>query len=82
MARGGGEESSAAFAGETYWARPVPAFGDPLGRILLVGLAPAAHGGNRTGRIFTGDESGRFLFSLSTRRVSPTSPSRSRRATA
>src|SRR6185369_16707866 len=51
------------FAGETYWARPVPAFGDPLGRILLVGLAPAAHGGNRTGRIFTGDESGRFLFS-------------------
>ena len=51
------------FAGETYWARPVPAFGDPLGRIVLVGLAPAAHGGNRTGRIFTGDESGRFLFS-------------------
>jgi uracil-DNA glycosylase family 4 len=51
------------FAGETYWARPVPAFGDPLGRIVIVGLAPAAHGGNRTGRIFTGDESGRFLFS-------------------
>ena len=51
------------FAGETYWARPVPAFGDPLGRIVVVGLAPAAHGGNRTGRIFTGDESGRFLFS-------------------
>jgi uracil-DNA glycosylase len=50
------------FAGETYWALPVPAFGDPLGRIVIVGLAPAAHGGNRTGRIFTGDESGRFLF--------------------
>ena len=50
------------FAGETYWARPLPAFGDPAARILLVGLAPAAHGGNRTGRIFTGDESGRFLF--------------------
>jgi uracil-DNA glycosylase family 4 len=50
------------FAGEAYWARPVPAFGDPLGRIVIVGLAPAAHGGNRTGRIFTGDESGRFLF--------------------
>jgi uracil-DNA glycosylase len=50
------------FAGERYWARPLPAFGDSAARILLVGLAPAAHGGNRTGRIFTGDESGRFLF--------------------
>lgn len=50
------------FRGETYWARPLPAFGDPRARILLVGLAPAAHGGNRTGRIFTGDESGNFLF--------------------
>jgi uracil-DNA glycosylase family 4 len=50
------------FAGQTYWARPVPAFGDPAARIVLVGLAPAAHGGNRTGRMFTGDESGRFLF--------------------
>ncbi|HEX4438433.1 MAG TPA: uracil-DNA glycosylase [Thermoanaerobaculia bacterium] len=50
------------FAGQVYWARPVPAFGDPLGRIVIVGLAPAAHGGNRTGRIFTGDESGKFLF--------------------
>jgi len=45
-----------------YWARPLPGFGDPLARILLVGLAPAAHGGNRTGRIFTGDASGDFLF--------------------
>lgn len=50
------------FAAERYWARPVPAFGDPEARIVLVGLAPAAHGGNRTGRMFTGDESGRFLF--------------------
>lgn len=50
------------FAGESYWAKPVPAFGDPAARLLLVGLAPAAHGGNRTGRVFTGDESGHFLF--------------------
>ena len=50
------------YAGETYWARPVPAFGDPAARLLLVGLAPAAHGGNRTGRMFTGDSSGDFLF--------------------
>jgi uracil-DNA glycosylase len=50
-------------AGETYWARPLPGFGDPDARILIVGLAPAAHGGNRTGRIFTGDRSGDFLFS-------------------
>jgi uracil-DNA glycosylase family 4 len=50
------------FRGETYWARPLPAFGDPRAGILVVGLAPAAHGGNRTGRMFTGDESGNFLF--------------------
>jgi uracil-DNA glycosylase len=50
------------YAGQTYWARPVPAFGDPTGRIAVVGLAPAAHGGNRTGRTFTGDRSGEFLF--------------------
>jgi uracil-DNA glycosylase family 4 len=50
------------FAGDEYWARPVPGFGDPAARILLVGLAPAAHGGNRTGRVFTGDRSGDFLF--------------------
>ena len=55
-------EKRAAFAGETYWGRPVPGFGDPRARILVVGLAPAAHGGNRTGRIFTGDRSGDFLF--------------------
>jgi len=50
------------FSGESYWARPVSAFGDPEARLLLVGLAPAAHGGNRTGRVFTGDRSGDFLF--------------------
>jgi uracil-DNA glycosylase family 4 len=50
------------FAHEGYWGRPVPGFGDPSARVLVVGLAPAAHGGNRTGRIFTGDRSGDFLF--------------------
>src|ERR687884_2329191 len=51
-----------AFVDQEYWGKPVPGFGDPSARILLVGLAPAAHGGNRTGRIFTGDRSGDFLF--------------------
>ena len=50
------------YAGERYWARPLPGFGDPQARVLVVGLAPAAHGGNRTGRIFTGDRSGDWLF--------------------
>ena len=57
-----GREKRASFADETYWARPVPGFGDPRARVLVVGLAPAAHGGNRTGRVFTGDRSGDFLF--------------------
>jgi uracil-DNA glycosylase family 4 len=52
----------AAYAGEEYWARPLPGFGDPNARLLILGLAPAAHGGNRTGRIFTGDRSGDWLF--------------------
>ncbi len=52
----------ARFTRQPYWARPLPGLGDPLARILLVGLAPAAHGGNRTGRMFTGDRSGDFLF--------------------
>ncbi len=52
----------ASFAEETYWGRPVPGFGDPAAQLLIVGLAPAAHGGNRTGRIFTGDRSGDWLF--------------------
>ena len=50
------------YAGQRYWARPVPGFGDPAARVMVVGLAPAAHGGNRTGRVFTGDRSGDFLF--------------------
>ena len=54
-------EKVARFRDETYWGRPVPGFGDPDARILLLGLAPAAHGGNRTGRVFTGDASGDFL---------------------
>jgi uracil-DNA glycosylase family 4 len=55
-------EKRAAYRGETYWARPVPGFGDPNAELLVVGLAPAAHGGNRTGRVFTGDRSGEWLF--------------------
>jgi len=50
------------FREQEYWGRPVPGFGDPRARLLVVGLAPAAHGGNRTGRVFTGDRSGDFLF--------------------
>jgi len=50
------------FRDQEYWGRPVPGFGDPDARLLIVGLAPAAHGGNRTGRVFTGDRSGDFLF--------------------
>ncbi len=57
-----GREKRASFADESYWARPVPGFGDPDARLLIVGLAPAAHGGNRTGRVFTGDRSGDWLF--------------------
>jgi uracil-DNA glycosylase family 4 len=52
----------AAFAQEDYWGRPLPGFGDPGARVLVLGLAPAAHGGNRTGRVFTGDRSGDWLF--------------------
>jgi uracil-DNA glycosylase family 4 len=55
-------ERRAAFREESYWGRPVPGFGDPAARILVLGLAPAAHGANRTGRVFTGDRSGDFLF--------------------
>jgi uracil-DNA glycosylase len=55
-------EKVARFRDETYWGRPLPGFGDRHARILLVGLAPAAHGGNRTGRVFTGDASGDFLW--------------------
>lgn len=55
-------EKRAAFRDDHYWGRPVPAFGDPGARILVVGLAPAAHGANRTGRMFTGDRSGDWLY--------------------
>jgi uracil-DNA glycosylase family 4 len=55
-------EKRASFRDEEYWGRPVPGFGDPRARLLVLGLAPAAHGGNRTGRVFTGDRSGDWLF--------------------
>ena len=55
-------EKRAAYAGEEYWGRPLAGFGDPDARVYVLGLAPAAHGGNRTGRIFTGDRSGDWLF--------------------
>jgi uracil-DNA glycosylase family 4 len=55
-------EKRAAYRDDVYWAKPVPGFGDPRARVLCIGLAPAAHGGNRTGRVFTGDRSGDFLF--------------------
>ncbi|MGZ5128813.1 MAG: uracil-DNA glycosylase [Actinomycetota bacterium] len=57
-----GREKVARFADQTYWGRPVPGFGDPNARVVVLGLAPAAHGGNRTGRVFTGDRSGDFLY--------------------
>jgi uracil-DNA glycosylase family 4 len=57
-----GDQKRAAFRHADYWARPLPGFGDPRARVLLLGLAPAAHGGNRTGRVFTGDRSGDWLF--------------------
>ena len=55
-------ERKAAFADQEYWGRPLPGFGDPRARVLVLGLAPAAHGANRTGRMFTGDRSGDFLY--------------------
>jgi uracil-DNA glycosylase family 4 len=55
-------EKRAAYRNEVYWGRPVPGFGDPQARVLVCGLAPAAHGGNRTGRVFTGDRSGDWLY--------------------
>jgi uracil-DNA glycosylase len=56
------ETKRAAFRDQTYWGRPIPGFGDPDATVMVLGLAPAAHGGNRTGRIFTGDRSGDWLF--------------------
>ncbi len=57
-----GTEKRRAFRDQNYWAKPVPGFGDENARVLLLGLAPGAHGSNRTGRMFTGDDSGRFLY--------------------
>jgi uracil-DNA glycosylase len=57
-----GREKRAAYRDEDYWAKPVPGFGDATARVVIVGLAPAAHGANRTGRMFTGDRSGEWLF--------------------
>ncbi|HEX6750942.1 MAG TPA: uracil-DNA glycosylase [Longimicrobium sp.] len=57
-----GREKRRMYRDEEYWARPIPGFGDPAARLLILGLAPAAHGGNRTGRVFTGDRSGDWLY--------------------
>ena len=59
-----GREKRRAFLKHDYWARPVPGFGDPKGRVLILGLAPGAHGSNRTGRPFTGDASGKFMYPI------------------
>ncbi len=68
-----------AHRGETYWARPVPGFGDPDAGLLIIGLAPGAHGANRTGRVFTGDKSGEWLYGELYRRGLATSPTSVRR---
>src|SRR5580704_12555648 len=59
-----GREKRRAYRDHEYWARPVPGFGDPRARVLILGLAPGAHGSNRTGRPFTGDASGKFMYPI------------------
>ncbi len=59
-----GREKRRAYLDHEYWARPVPGFGDPQARVLVLGLAPGAHGSNRTGRPFTGDASGKFMYPI------------------
>src|SRR3954469_25418672 len=69
-----GREKRRAYIDQEYWAKPVPGFGDPNARVLILGLAPGAHGSNRTGRPFTGDGSGNFLYPILHKAGFPSQP--------